>query len=573
DIFTMGARPIALLNSLRFGPLDDRRNARLLEGVVAGIAGYGNSIGIPTVGGEIAFEEPYSGNPLVNVLCVGVAKADALVKGSASGAGNPVYYVGAKTGRDGIHGATMASAAFDAASEERRPTVQAGDPFAEKLVLEATLEILAGDAVVGIQDMGAAGLTCGVVEMSHKGGCGIELDLDRVPQRETGMTPYELMLSESQERMLLVAKAGREDDVAVIARRWGLCCEVVGRVIAERRARVRWNGEVVADLPTALVVDEAPRDEAPIDSFEIGSGLGAPLPCVTNEALLARLSSATTASKDWVYRQYDHTVRAGTVVPPGAGDAGVVRIPGTRRAFAVAVGDSVNDAAIAVACVGAEPVAITNCLNFGSPKDRAVLTGFAKAVAEIGAECRALGIPVTGGNVSFYNETDGVSIPPTPVIGMLGVIEDLAHAVTASWKAAGDEIALVSAGGDVARLIRFMSAGARARLIASAHDVGDDGLEVALAESCLLSRGLGATVRADWPRPHSSAEIVVSYAPSASGRLTESAMASGVELKRLGKVGGDRLIVNGMGGAIDVTLPALAAAWRGAIPALMGSAR
>ncbi|MBI2834675.1 MAG: phosphoribosylformylglycinamidine synthase subunit PurL, partial [Acidobacteria bacterium] len=449
DIFTMGARPIALLNSLRFGPLDDRWNARLLEGVVAGIAGYGNSIGIPTVGGEIAFEEPYSGNPLVNVLCVGVAKADALVKGSASGAGNPVYYVGAKTGRDGIHGATMASAEFDEAAAEKRPAVQVGDPFMEKLLLEACLELMKGDALVGVQDMGAAGLTCSTCEMGARGGVGIEIDVSLVPQREAGMTPYEIMLSESQERMLLVVKQGREREVEAIFDKWDLHAVRIGRVANDGLLRVKDHGRLVAEIPNKALADEAPLYKRPMRTPEyLGEVQQLDLDAIgpqyaPRDTLLKLLASPTIASKRWVYRQYDHMVRTNTLSLAGTGTP-AVRIKGTSRAVAMSVDgngrychlDPYRGAMLAVAeatrnvvCAGATPIGATNCLNFGNPERPEIMWQFARAVAGMAEACRALEVPITGGNVSFYNETDGRAIFPTPVIGIVGLVEDAGRIV------------------------------------------------------------------------------------------------------------------------------------------------
>ena len=431
------------MNSLRFGELDAPGTARLLEGVVSGIAGYGNSIGIPTVGGEIAFEPSYAGNPLVNVFCPAVAKTSDIIKGVASGVGNAVYYVGAKTGRDGIHGATMASAEFDDKSAEKRPAVQVGDPFMEKLLLEACLEVMQTDALIGIQDMGAAGLTCSTTEMGSRGGAGIEIDVALVPQRETGMTPYEIMLSESQERMLLVAKRGREAEAGAFEK-WDLHAVRIGEVTADgllRRGR-RTRCRHVAEIPNRALTDEAPVYKRPMSPPEYladaqsldldASAVSQPRPS-PNDALLSLLGSPTIASKRWVYQQYDHMVRTNTVSIPGLG-AGVVRIKGTERALAMAVDGNgrycyldpyrgamlaVAEAARNVVCAGARPLAATNCLNFGNPERPAIMWQFVKAVEGIGDACRALGVPITGGNVSLYNETDGRAIYPTPVIGVV----------------------------------------------------------------------------------------------------------------------------------------------------------
>src|SRR4029077_11976234 len=441
DIFTMGARPIALMNSLRFGSIEDPQVRRNMEGVVAGIAGYGNSMGIPTVGGEIAFEACYSGNPLVNVFCLGIARIEDIVKGVASGTGNPVYYVGAATGRDGIHGATMASAEFDDKSAEKRPAVQVGDPFMEKLLLEACLEVMRTDALVGIQDMGAAGLTCSTTEMGSRGGAGVEIDVSLVPQRETGMTPYEIMLSESQERMLLVVKRGREAEVEKIFDKWDLHAVHIGDVTADGMLRVKNRGQLVADIPNRALTDEAPiyhrRMETPayladVQRLDLDAVAADSTMPEATDALMALLGAPNVASKKWAYRQYDHMVQTNTVNLPGLG-AGVVRIKGTDLALARAVDGNgrycyldpkrgamlaVAEAARNVACAGALPVGATNCLNFGNPERPAIMWQFARAVEGIAEACRARNVPITGGNVSLYNETDGKAIYPTPIIGV-----------------------------------------------------------------------------------------------------------------------------------------------------------
>ena len=517
DIFTMGARPIALLNSLRFGSLDAPGTGRLLEGVVAGIAGYGNSIGIPTVGGEIVFEPSYAGNPLVNVFCLGIAKASDIIKGVASGVGNPVYYVGAKTGRDGIHGATMASAEFDDKSAEKRPAVQVGDPFMEKLLLEACLEVMQTDALVGIQDMGAAGLTCSTTEMGSRGGAGVEIDVALVPQRETGMTPYEIMLSESQERMLLVVKRGREAEVERVFDKWDLHAVRIGEVTTDGMLRVRDRGAVVAEIPNAALTDEAPLYRRPMtepeylqevrrldldalppsdglkavryssESHHVGDGLQ-PVPSTPNHTLLALLGSPTVASKKWVYRQYDHMVRTNTVNNPGFG-AGVVRIKGTDRALALSVDGNgrycyldpyrgamlaVAEAARNVACAGARPLGATNCLNFGNPERPAIMWQFAKAVEGIGVACRALGVPITGGNVSLYNETDGKAIYPTPVIGVVGLLEHADRVVRRRFQDAGHAIVLLGESRGELGGSEYLKVGSRYRPRGAA-DVGSRG--------------------------------------------------------------------------------------------------
>jgi phosphoribosylformylglycinamidine synthase subunit PurL len=612
DIFTMGARPIALLNSLRFGSLDAPGTRRLLEGVVAGIAGYGNSIGIPTVGGEIAFEPSYAGNPLVNVFCLGIAKAFDIIKGVASGVGNSVYYVGAKTGRDGIHGATMASAEFDEKSAEKRPAVQVGDPFMEKLLLEACLEVMRTDALVGIQDMGAAGLTCSTTEMGSRGGAGVEIDVALVPQRETGMTPYEIMLSESQERMLLVAKPGREQEVERIFEKWDLHAVRIGKVTDDGMLRVKERGTVVAEIPNRALTDEAPvyrrpmtepeylRDVQQLDLDALpqtGSGY--------DRLLLALLSSSTIASKRWVYRQYDHMVRTNTINLPGMG-AGVVRIKGTDRALAMSVDGNgrycyldpyrgamlaVAEAARNVACSGARPLAATNCLNFGNPERPAIMWQFAKAVEGMGAACRALDVPITGGNVSLYNETDGNAVYPTPTIGVVGLLEHADRVVSGRFQESGDAIILLGKGqGEIGGseylkvvhdLVRGMPpsldltaeralqdllvALADQRLMRSAHDCSDGGLAVALAECCFETVGVGAEVSIDAVDVardtrlntaaalfgESASRVVISVVPADVTRALEQASAAGVPARLIGQTGGNRLRI-AVGGEIVV---------------------
>ena len=457
DIFTMGARPMALLNALRFGSLDTPLARRIFSGVVAGIGGYGNSIGIPTIGGEIVFDPIYAGNPLVNVLCLGLARHDEIIKGQASGVGNPVYYVGAKTGRDGIHGATMASAEFDESSAEKRPAVQVGDPFMEKLLMEACLEVMKTDALVGIQDMGAAGLTCATSEMSSRGNAGMDVEVSLVPQRESGMTPYEIMLSESQERMLLVAKAGREREVEEVFEKWDLHAVRVGHVTASDRVRLFFHGELVADVPTKALTDEGPVYRRPmsrpawqdeVQRLDLATLPAPPAPQAAFEALLA---SPVIASKRWAYEQFDHSVGTNTIAQPGTA-AGVVRIKGARQGLAVSVDGNgrycyldpyrgamlaVAESARNVACVGAEPVGATNNLNFGNPERPEIMWQFGEAVRGIGDACRALDVPVTGGNVSLYNETEGKAIFPTPVLGIVGLLADASKTVTRVFRSEG----------------------------------------------------------------------------------------------------------------------------------------
>ena len=601
DIFTMGARPIALLNSLRFGSLDAPGTRRLVEGVVAGIAGYGNSIGIPTVGGEIAFEPSYAGNPLVNVFCLGIAKASDIVKGVASGVGNAVYYVGAKTGRDGIHGATMASAEFDEKSAEKRPAVQVGDPFMEKLLLEACLEVMQTDALVGIQDMGAAGLTCSTTEMGSRGGAGIEIDVALVPQRETGMTPYEIMLSESQERMLLVAKRGREAEVERIFEKWDLHAVKIGEVTDNGFLCVRDRGTLVAEIPNRSLTDEAPVYKRPISEPEYLRDVrqldlnAVVCPADQNGALLALLASPTVASKRWVYRQYDHMVRTNTINLPGLG-AGVVRIKGTDRALALSVDGNgrygyldpyrgamlaVAEASRNVACAGARPLGATNCLNFGNPERPGIMWQFAKAVEGIGAACRALGVPITGGNVSLYNETDGTAIYPTPVIGVVGLLEHADRVVSRRFRESGDAIVLLGSdrgelgGSEYLKVVHHLARGvppaldleaeralqallvtlADEGLARSAHDCSDGGLAVTAAECCFDTFGIGANISVDAPQTASSSatgvatalfsesasRVIVSVAPEELTRVLERAAAARVPAKVIGQTGGNRL--------------------------------
>ncbi|MBI2544074.1 MAG: phosphoribosylformylglycinamidine synthase subunit PurL, partial [Candidatus Rokubacteria bacterium] len=459
DIFTMGARPIATLDSLRFGDPEDPKTRYLIGGVVSGISWYGNCFGVPNVGGEVAFAPEYQGNPLVNVMCVGLVRRDRIFRARAEGVGNPVFYVGAKTGRDGIHGATMASAVFEEGAEERRPTVQVGDPFTEKMLLEACLEAMAGGAVVGIQDMGAAGLACCSSEMPSRAGTGMEVELSRVPRRETGMTPYEIMLSESQERMLLVVAQGREEEVRTIFAKWELDAVEIGRVTGDGLLRVRMDGQLVAEVAVRALTEEAPVYEiglamAALHAFD---PLSLPEPADYEAALLRLLAAPTIASKQWVYRQYDQQVGINTLVLPGS-DAGVLRIKGTSKAIAVTTDsnaryvflDPYQGAALAVAeaarnlaCSGARPLAVTDCLNVGSPERPEILWQFAEAIRGISEACRALEIPVVSGNVSFYNETEGEAILPTPVIGMAGLLEDAGWRTTQWFKSAGDRIALI----------------------------------------------------------------------------------------------------------------------------------
>ena len=531
DIFTMGARPIALLDSLRFGELDSGQNRHLLKGVVSGISWYGNCIGVPTIGGEITFNDIYSKNPLVNVFCLGIVKKDRLLRGVAKGTGNHVLYIGAKTGRDGIHGATMASDSFDDASEKKRPNVQVGDPFLEKLLLEACLEFLEQDLLIGIQDMGAAGLTSSSCEMASRSGTGIELDVAKVPMREPDMRPYEILLSESQERMLLVAKPGKEEAVLAVCRKWGIDAAVVGKVTDDGFLRIREGEQVVAEIPADAIAEGAPRYERPsappqyqdiLQAFNLDA-----LPDVKDptEALLQLLASPTIASKRWVFRQYDHMVGTNTVVCPGS-DAAVVRIKETGKALAMTTdgnsrycllnpymggGLAVAEAARNLVCSGAKPLGVTDCLNFGNPERPEVMWQFIMAVEGIADACRAFEIPVVSGNVSLYNETNGLSIYPTPIIGMVGLIEREDDITTQWFKQSGDAIFLLGetreeiGGTEYLKVMHSREQGMPPWLdleqeqslhqcvltliqkgwVQSAHDCSEGGLLVTLAESCL----------------------------------------------------------------------------------------
>jgi phosphoribosylformylglycinamidine synthase subunit PurL len=539
DVFSMGARPIAMLNSLRFGELDSARVRYLFKEVVAGIAGYGNCIGIPTVGGEIQFDPCYEGNPLVNAMCVGLIDHKDIKKGQAHGEGNTVMYVGAKTGRDGIHGATFASEELTEQSNEDRPAVQVGDPFMEKLLLEACLELIHCDALVGIQDMGAAGLISSSAEMASKAGMGIEMNLDLVPQRETGMTAYEMMLSESQERMLIVVKKGREQEIVELFEKYGLEAVGIGTVTSDKQMRLFHKGEIVADVPADALAEEAPVYHKPSKEpsyFAEFQAMENEIPQVDDlkGTLVSLLSQPTVASKEWVYEQYDYMVRTNTVVAPGS-DAAVVRIRGTRKALAMTtdcnsryvyldpeVGGkiAVAEAARNIVCSGAEPLAITDNLNFGNPEKPEVFWQIEKAADGMSEACRVLETPVIGGNVSLYNETSGTAIYPTPVVGMVGLVTDLDHITTQHFKQNGDLIYLVGetkdefGGSELQKLLNGrvfgkapelnvtiekerqnqILAAIRAGVVQSAHDLSEGGLGVALTESLFANEKLGAEV-------------------------------------------------------------------------------
>lgn len=642
DIFTMGARPVAAMNSLRFGPIRDedmtdeqseeivKRNRRIMAGVVKGIGDYGNSFGVPTVGGEVYFADEYSLNPLVNAFALGLVRKEQIFYGKAEGVGNHVIYVGAKTGRDGIHGATMASAEFDEAALEKRPTVQVGDPFYEKLLLEACLEAMRAGAIVGIQDMGAAGLTSSSCEMGARAGTGVEINLDLVPQRETGMTAYEMMLSESQERMLIVAARGHDRQVAEIFHKWDLDAVTIGHVTDTQHLKVIHRGEVVADIPNAALTDEAPKYNRPQADYpaatedvtaKVEAGLQrlaaeVGLEKVYNETLKRLLATPNIASKQWVYRQYDHMVRTNTVVLPGS-DAAVIRVKETRRALAMSLDCNgrychlnpkegarlaVAESARNVVCSGAKPLAITNCLNFPSPERPEIMRSFVETLEGMGEVCRALGTPVTGGNVSFYNETEGKGIYPTPTIGMLGLIEHQRHITTQWFKHAGDVILLLGAtgndfggseamalfgevGGAVPHLDleaelaaqRTCLAAIQAGLICSAHDCSEGGLAVALAESCFshdAQSALGATINLDSsliPHPSSlfsetPSRIILSVKPENVEAVLALATEQQAICAVIGTVGGDRLQITHENQAIlDEAIRGIEAAWRTAL--------
>jgi len=626
DIFTMGARPVASMDAIRFGPLDDPKHRYLLHGVVEGIGGYGNPVGVATVGGETQFHECYRGNILVNAFNMGIAEQDKVFLARAAGIGNPVIYAGSKTGRDGIHGASLlASAEFDEESEAKRPTVQVGDPFTEKCLIEACLELMRTDAIVGIQDMGAAGLTCSSFEMASNSGTGIELDLDRVPQREKGMTPYELLLSESQERMLLVAEAGKEQQVIEIFERWDLDAAIVGKVVDGGRMKVRWHGETVVDIPVDPVAKSSPELDRPrAEPADLRERQKLDLASVApeqdlNAALEALLDSPNLGSKEWVYRQYDQLVQGDTLIGPG-GDAALVRVrreDGTVTSKAIALSVDCNprwcwldpregaraavaEAARNVACTGATPLATTNCLNFGNPEKPEIMWEFAEAVAGMGEACRALGAPVVSGNVSLYNETSGRAIFPTPTIAVVGLLEDWQRHACAHFGEAGLAVVLLGEnreelGGSEwlavrrgleaglpprvdleheARLHRVLREGIAGGSIVSAHDVSDGGLAVALAESAFTGpEKIGARiVLGDRLRPDAllfgegtGRVVTTTREPDA---LLELAAAQGVPAARIGETGGDALIIGAEGEEpwIESRVERLHQVWAAAIP-------
>ncbi len=567
DIFTMGARPVAVMDSLRFGPItrptdvgeagksarptpnqvELHKNHSVLEGVVSGIASYGNCFGVPNLGGETKFEQCYSGNPLVNAFALGLVRKDQIFYAKAAGEGNPVIYVGSKTGRDGIHGATMASEEFHEGSESKRPNVQVGDPFMEKLLLEACLEAMQTGAIVGIQDMGAAGLTCSTCEMGGRGGVGLEIEMDKVPQRETGMNAYEIMLSESQERMLLVAQKGREDEVFRVFEKWGLDAVEIGRVIPENKMRVFEHGKLVAEIPNEALTDDAPVYKRPLERWEPSVAREKPANIKLGKTdltgdLKKLLASSNISGKRWIWQQYDSMVQTNTVEGPGAGDAGVIRIKGSKRGLSMALDGNgrwcyldpklgamhaVAEATRNVACSGATPVGATNCLNFGNPEKPHIMWQFSQVIDGITKACEELDVPITGGNVSFYNETLGEGIYPTPVLGIVGIMEDVHKAVSPDYKQAGRTLVLLRASepGDAtdaetefgsseyakeilgvvwgfppalelereAALQKALVELSKAGLVESAHDCSEGGLAVAAVESG-FAKGFGISV-------------------------------------------------------------------------------
>jgi phosphoribosylformylglycinamidine synthase II len=627
DIFTMGARPVAVMDSLRFGPITASKNVSqeelhknhsILEGVVSGVASYGNCFGVPNLGGETKFEPCYSGNPLVNAFALGLVRKNEIFYAKAAGEGNPVIYVGAKTGRDGIHGATMASEEFSEASEAKRPNVQVGDPFLEKLLLEACLEAMQTGAIIGIQDMGAAGLTCSTCEMGGRGGVGIEIELDRVPQRETGMTPYEIMLSESQERMLLVAQKGREHEVFRVFEKWGLDAVEVGKVTAGNTLRVLEHGNVVAEIPNPALTDDAPVYKRPLARWEppvarempehVKLGGGGDF----TAKLKQLLASPNICGKRWVWQQYDHMVQTNTVEAPGAGDAGVIRIKGSDRGLAMALDGNgrwcyldprlgamhaVVEAARKVACSGATPVGATNCLNFGNPEKPYIMWQFSQTIDGITKACEELGIPITGGNVSFYNETLGEGIYPTPVLGVVGILEDVHKTAKMHFPAPGRTIVLLRAGeaGDITDAQSEFGSSEYAKevlgtlwgyppeldlekeaglqkavielieegLVDSVHDCADGGVAVALAEKA-LPKGVGARVNlasgglfAEFALfGEDASRIAISCDPANLARIKEVAEEFGVVAEAIGETIPERLEIS-LDGKVVISAPVL----------------
>ena len=635
DIFTMGARPIASLNSLRFGDLSDPRVRYLFSGVVAGIGDYGNCLGIPTVGGEVGFNPSFTGNPLVNAMCVGLVSHSEIRRGTAAGPGNQVMLVGARTGRDGIHGCTFASEELSEESEQRRPAVQVGDPFMEKLLIEACLEVIRAELVVGIQDLGAAGLTSSSAEMAGRAGTGLDLDVALVPRREEGMTPYEVMLSESQERMLLVIEPEKEQDVRRIVEKWGLEATVIGKVTGDGVYRIRDGATVVAEVPVRFLTEDVPLyypEGRQPDYYEEKRGwpvANTPVPDDLNQVFRRLLAAPNIASKEWVYRQYDHTVMTNTAVRPGA-DAAVLRIKGTPKGIALTTDSNarycyldpyqgglqaVVEAARNLSCVGAEPLGITDCLNFGNPEKPEIFWQFKEAVKGMSEACRALEIPVVSGNVSFYNETNGEAVYPTPVVGMVGLLPDIARHCTHPFQQPGDVVLLLGrfqpglGASEYLSVIHGVEAGpvpeldlviearvqaccrflVRRGLVRSAHDCADGGLAVTIAECCIAG-AVGALLDLPVYRTpetegqnldsrvdnllfgETQSSIVVSCTPNSLPLVIRAAREYDIPCLALGSVGGDSLVIRQPGGqiAIKLLVEEMDRLWRGSISSLMG---
>jgi len=624
DIFAMGARPIAILNSLRFGTLESPRVRYLFGGVVSGIADYGNCLGIPTVGGEVYFHPSYNDNPLVNAMCVGLVEHDQIKRGRASGVGNPVMLVGAPTGRDGIHGATFASEELSEESEDRRPAVQVGDPFMEKLLIEACLEVIQTGCVVGIQDLGAAGLTSACAETAARAGTGIEIDVSLVPRREEGMTPYEVMLSESQERMLLIPEQGKEELVQQIFHKWGLNAVVIGRVTGDGIFRVKEGGNLVAEVPVKALTEEAPvyyrtpRVPEYYEKCRYWPVERLPVPEDFNKVLLTLLEHPTIASKEWVYRQYDHMVLINTVLRPG-GDAAVLRIKGTKKGIGLTTdGNSrycyldpylggmiaVAEAARNLSCVGAKPLGLTDCLNFGNPEKPEIFWQFQEVVKGMSEACKVLEIPVVSGNVSFYNETEGVAVYPTPVVGMVGLLSDVTKYCSPGFKEPGDHIVLLGpltghlGASEYLAVIHGCEAGPvpeidllqekavqdccreliNQGLVKSAHDCSEGGLAVALAECCIAG-GIGANLELEIEGREDAflfgevqSRIVITCVPRHLEKVREVARSFGVPVRLLGRVGGKRLLIRDLRGRVlvDLVVKEMEEKWRGSLSKAMG---
>jgi len=625
DIFTMGARPIAALNSLRFGKLEKSRNRYLFDGVVRGVGDYGNCLGIPTVAGEIYFDEVYSENPLVNAMSVGIVKTDRIARAIATGVGNPVFIFGSRTGRDGIHGATFASEEISEESEGKRPQVQVGDPFTEKLIMEATLEMIKKDCIVGIQDMGAAGITCSAAETAEKGGCGIELELDKTPLREKGMTPYEILLSESQERMLAIGKKGQEQEVINICEKWDLNWAIFGRVTEGNKLKVNWEGKTVADIPVeslaagsgAPVYEREARRPEYLDSINHFDFAQLEQPKNLSVVLQKLLANPNIASKSWVYEQYDTMVRTNSVILPGS-DAAVIRIKSTNKALAMTTDCNgryvylnprrgaqiaVAEAARNVVCTGAKPLAVTNCLNFGNPYKPENFWQFKEAVLGMGEACKVFETPVTGGNVSFYNESPDGAIYPTPVIGMIGLLEDIDQVTPSCFQEEGDAIYVLGrtvgeiggseylstifdlVKGDVPdldlnferKLQQFLLEVIQSGMIQSAHDTSEGGLAVALAECCIIKRAnpTGASIQIEMDgRPdfilfgEDQSRIIVTCNQNNRQKLESLALRREIPLQFLGETGGDKFSINEL---IEISIHEIMAIYYNAIPAIMSS--